>query len=140
MSKDKIIELEELEQEAEALMKKGEEDITDAKDAIDHEVKKVVKELARVKAETSEALDSLKNLSPEERQAKAKKIVESAVEKMNKATDQVKLSVLGEDKKFDATDIKRLANDGIHFGAKALGEVAKGINWLKDQLEKTEIK
>ena len=140
MSKDKIIELEELEEEAKALMKKGDEDIADAKDAIDQEVKKVVKELARVKAETSEALESLKNLSPEERQAKAKKIVESAVDKMNKATDQVKLSVLGEDKKFDATDIKRLANDGIHLGAKALGEVAKGINWLKDQLEKTEIK
>ena len=141
---DKVQELKDLEKEASKLVKEKELDaqmnIEGAKDAIDAEVKKIVKELARVKTETSAALDSLKDLTPEEREAKAKEIVQKAVSKMENISKQVETSVLGEDKKFDATDVKRLANDGIKLGAKALGEFAKGVNWLKEQIEKVEIK
>lgn len=115
-------------------------EIDEAKATVEKEAKKMAKKLEKAEKEALDALDAVKKMSPEERAAKTKEIVDSAVEKMNKAGEDVKKTVLGEDGKFDNEDIKRLANGVLDVGAGAMGTLEKGFGWLRKKIEKAKIK
>ena len=46
--------------------------------------------------------------------------------------------VLGEDGKFDKTDLRRMTNGALEVVAGGLGAVEHGIGWLREKLEKLE--
>lgn len=69
--------------------------------------------------------------SQEKKQEKLKKAVKDMEEKGKKF-------VLGEDGKFDKTDLRRMTNGALEVVAGGLGAVEHGLGWLREKLEKLE--
>jgi len=106
-------------------MEKLEKDLKDVKNEAE-------KKLEEVREEISRKIKEFNEMSQEDKKEKIKNTASETV-------DKTKNAILGEDGKFDSSDLKRIANGGLEIAAGIAGGIEHGFGWLRNQIEKVKI-
>ena len=100
-------------------------------------VEKSLKEAkSKVEKKGKEVLEDV-NLFIELPAAEKKDKIEKAVKNTE---NKAKKMVLGDDEKFDASDLKRIANGGLEIVAGICGGLEHGFGWFRKKIEEGKLK